>query len=354
MVLIALRRPYRLAGSRAGRGALADAAWRGRDTVERCRPLSCALERRRHFAAAPGSPTKRPGRFSDQFAGRVASTDREFLSGVGAQQVLIHDYRDMKFLKRLSAIGIAGSLMSSSALAYAVSIGLAPVWCGLLVLQTSGSAFMLLTYLRTYVARAVLDPRRGRLSITGCSLFGDPLTEETHLQLAFIEPGPTVTDTFIKFRLKGASMDPSSYLWYRIPRAQPDGKAAGGAVQLGMPTVGRAPRIASASSAAAAIGEPAKTQKRFRGAGLGLEEEAEQRRSVPTAPTHGGTVSAERRQMQKLAEATKKAAEAEAASAAAKSLASLRLHEGLPAGAEEEAKLLEFLEDPSAYANQIR
>ncbi|CAE7636708.1 CLC-B [Symbiodinium microadriaticum] len=61
--------------------------------------------------------------FASRADGDAISADRRYLTGEGGRMVLLHDYRDMKFLKRLSAVGMAASLMSSSGLAYAVSLG---------------------------------------------------------------------------------------------------------------------------------------------------------------------------------------------------------------------------------------
>ncbi|CAE7549896.1 unnamed protein product, partial [Symbiodinium natans] len=94
------------------------------------------------------------------------SADRRYLTSGGGRRVVLHDYRDLKFLKRVSAIGVFGSLMSSSSLAYAVSLGWNAELCAFLVFQTAGAALALYAYLRTYIARAVLDPRRAQLLIT--------------------------------------------------------------------------------------------------------------------------------------------------------------------------------------------
>lgn len=116
--------------------------------------------------------------------------------------VLLHDYRDMKFLKRLSAVGMAASLMSSSGLAYAVSLGWPAEHCAFLAFQTVGAALALYAYLRTYVARAVLCPKRAQLLVTGCSFFGQPRAEDEAIQLSQIRPGYSLEGGYIKFRMK--------------------------------------------------------------------------------------------------------------------------------------------------------
>lgn len=51
-----------------------------------------------------------------------------------------------------------------------------------------------------YVARAVLDPKRSQLLITGCTWFGAPRSTEEVIFLDQLRPGHALEGGFIKFR----------------------------------------------------------------------------------------------------------------------------------------------------------
>merc|ERR1740121_3030664 len=80
-------------------------------------------------------------------------------------------------------------------------------------------------YLRTYVARAVLDTRRSRVLVTGCGLFGEPLATEQEIALMALRPGAEVNDHFVKFGTRGAALDPSLR---RGCGRRPEARGAGG------------------------------------------------------------------------------------------------------------------------------
>lgn len=321
--------------------------------------------------AAPTSPQQpakaQPSKPKERL--RVVAADRSFLlgssasgAGAGGHQVLIHDYRDLKYLKQVSAIGIASTLMSSSGLAYAVSMDLGAAMCGGLAFQTVSAGLMLGMYLRTYVARAVLDTRRSRLLITGCGLFGEPLTSEQELPLMAIKPNPEVTDPYIKFATRGAAIDPSSWIWYRMPRAQ---LAETGARKRGA-QVGFAPAVSALALRPeqeklkpTAQGAAGPQGRHFPGAGLGAAEADDDGfgGSGLGGPAAAPAVPGPRRDRGSAAEAGEApSAFAEAAAsreplAERKSLADLRLLEGLPRDAREEQKIIDFFEDPLAYGS---
>ncbi|CAE8689226.1 unnamed protein product, partial [Polarella glacialis] len=268
--------------------------------------------------------------------GQVLAADRDFLfaSAGAGRQVVLHDYRDTVFLKRLSAAGVACTLMSSSGVAYALSFGMGPEACSFVALQTLGAGLALYAYLRTYVARAVLDPRRSQLLVTGCGLFGVPLSHEEQVPLSKLKPGFDQSDHFIKFRIDGSPWDPSCWVWFRMPRAPPEGldaKAPGGA-QVGYRNVLKDVPSASETGPSAPV---------FRFPGLssspssseGFEEDSG--RSGPRAPA---------------AKVVAKPLPSAAPSGPRKTIEGLKLQNGLPANAQEEQKVLDFLEDPSAYS----
>ena len=64
---------------------------------------------------------------------------------------LIHseDYRDLKFLQRISAAGLFGTLMSSSGLAYAMVLTWPVEHCLMFAFQMVGVPLALHAYLRT-------------------------------------------------------------------------------------------------------------------------------------------------------------------------------------------------------------
>merc|ERR1719284_2003026 len=100
------------------------------------------------------------------------------------------------------------------------------MFCGFLAVQSATAAVVLGMYLRTYVARAVLDPRGSHLSLVCCSFFGEPSAAEHHLPLAMLHPEPHVTEDYIKFRLQGSPLHPACWVWYRMPRAPKGGLEA--------------------------------------------------------------------------------------------------------------------------------
>ena len=67
------------------------------------------------------------------------------------KKTLIHseDYRDLKFLQRISAAGLFGTLMSSSGLAYAMVLTWPVEHCLMFAFQMVGVPLALHAYLRT-------------------------------------------------------------------------------------------------------------------------------------------------------------------------------------------------------------
>lgn len=281
-----------------------------------------------------------------------------------AHQVLIHDHRDEKFLKQVTAGGLCATLMSSSAAAYAFAFHLTPLSCGGLIFQTVAAGACTVLYLRTYVARAVLEPRRGQLSVIGCSFFGEAMTSEQVLPLALLQPGSDVTRDYIQFRIKGSVFNPACWIPYRMPRASGEDAGTKQGTQVGGPLLAsRAPPASGGSAQSsqsikdkalsffkggdeaavpppAVSAAPASPTRRFRGAGLGAEGggfddfDAPIRR--PAAPA--------------VRSAAGPAPSAETAAQAARSLTDLRLKHGLPSDPQEEQKILDFFDNPSAYA----
>jgi len=80
----------------------------------------------------------------------------------------------------------------------------------------------------------------------------------------------SLSDQFIKFQLKGSSLDPAHWMWYRIPRAsvRESGKQREKGVQVGYRRDAPPAEEAAAAAAPAAPARPA--GRRFLGAGLGL------------------------------------------------------------------------------------
>lgn len=277
---------------------------------------------------------------------QMLEVDRGAL-GSGGGQVLIHDHRELKFLKQLSAAGIFAALMSSSGLAYAVSLDFGFTYVAGLFLQTTGAGLLLMAYLRSYVARASLDPRRARLVITSSSLFGEPSLTDQELPLALLEPGATLTDHYIKFRISGSKWNPACWIAYRMPRARADGRDRKPGAQVGYRasvaarTQLSATTTSSASAAPSSVGV-SKSRHRFLGAGLGGSDAAAE--GMP----RGFAAPPSSRLPRVAAEATSRAAPEPAAPE--KSLAGLTLHHGLPVNHAEEQKILEFFDDPMAYA----
>eukprot|EP00930_Biecheleria_cincta_P057155 TRINITY_DN43129_c0_g1_i1.p1 TRINITY_DN43129_c0_g1~~TRINITY_DN43129_c0_g1_i1.p1 ORF type:complete len:338 (-),score=51.12 TRINITY_DN43129_c0_g1_i1:45-1058(-) len=276
---------------------------------------------------------------------QVLAANRDFLlSGAGAgRQVLLHDYRDVKWLKRISAAGLAGTLMSSSGVAYAVSFGMPLEYCGFLALQTVGVGFALYSYCRTYVARAVLDPRRSQLILTGCSLFGYPRTNDDIIQFRELQPGPFVTAHFIQFRLAGSSLSPSNWIWFRMPRSGGDvaavkpGEKVGYRAQTQSAAAG-----ARAPLAAAAVSEGSSTgggYRRFLGAGLGADADISTGPALSSGPRRPSAKSVP--------------AEAAVSREPQKIIPGLKLTNGLPASPQEEQKLFDFFEEPAAYGSSL-
>eukprot|EP00438_Fugacium_kawagutii_P032135 Skav231553 [mRNA] locus=scaffold481:18554:20431:- [translate_table: standard] len=128
------------------------------------------------------------------------------------------DYRDLQFLKKLSAAALFGTLMSSSGLAYALALTWPLERCLMLMFQMVGVPLAAHAYLRTYVARAVLDPKRSQLRITGCSWFGAPRSTEEVIFLDHLRPGYSLEGGYIKFRVEGPSWDISRWIWFRMAR----------------------------------------------------------------------------------------------------------------------------------------
>lgn len=302
-----------------------------------------------------GPPAPVAQRSSQPSRVKMVSADRDFLLALpGSQQILLHDYRDQKFLKQVSAAGLAGTLMSSSMLAYAVAFNLGPVMYGGLMFQTVGAALVSTMYLRTYVARAILDTRRSRLLITGCSYFGEVSSKDQEVPLMSLEPAANLGNHFIKFRTRSSAFDPSRWFSYRMPRfqegtdrkpgtsvgftpvvEQPQASSTAGKLEVPKP---KARPGGSASSAAA--------PRRFPGAGIGVADD--------DGFGPGGGASAPRVQKPSWSGASAEASEGvranEAGADKRKTLASLRLQHGLPRDAREEQKILDFLEEPISYA----
>lgn len=314
---------------------------------------------------SPGSGPVRPLRVpTEQPLAAASGSVSPRSPSVPGHQVLIHDHRDLKFLKTVTAGGLFATLMSSSAAAYAFAFALSPLQCGGLIFQTVAAGACTVLYLRTYVARAVLEPRRGQLSVIGCSFFGEPMTTEQVLPLALLQPGSDVTQDYISFRIKGSVFNPACWIPYRMPRSAGDDPTSKPGVQVGGPLLasrappakdGDAPSshgvvdsalsfvkgggetlkpLPRASSASSTSVSPA---RRFRGAGLGSEigdfEDGPVRR--PSAPARRSVASP----LSTLE-----------AAPAARSLVDLRLKKGLPVGAQEEQKILDFFDNPTAYA----
>ncbi|CAJ1422334.1 unnamed protein product [Effrenium voratum] len=269
--------------------------------------------------------------WASQLGGENISVDRRFLKGASSRAVLLHDYRDVKFLKRISAAGIAGTLMSSSALAYAITLGMPTERCLMFAFQTAGAALALHAYLRTYVARLVLDPKRSQLLLTGCSIFGAPRAEDDVIYLDHLRPGFALEGGYIKFRLEGKAWDASKWIWFRMPRG------GDGEVNPGQ-QVGHRSSPKSQESAPEPVASGSSGPRQFHGAGLG----------VATA----GEASARPRAPQMRLEKPVKEA-ASAAQRPQKVFEALKLQDGLPASAQEEQKILDFLNEPAAYGTPM-
>lgn len=275
----------------------------------------------------------------------VVSADRNFLlANSGSGHIVVHDHRDLKFLRRVTAGGVAMTLMSSSGLAYAISLDLGALQCGGFALQTLSAGLCLAMYLRSYVARAVLDARRSRLLVTGCGLFGEPLQSVQEFPLMSLRPGASMADHYIRFRARGSPVDPSSWIWYRIPRMsnQEEGAARTPGAQVGFTP---APRDAAvAHPPAQKLSPPSKGSdgRRFPGAGLG---------STATDDGFGSSSQGKPAVVGPRQGAKANAAESDASAAVQRrSLADLRLLHGLPADAREEQKIVDFFDDPMAFA----
>lgn len=280
----------------------------------------------------------------------VVAADRNFLlaSAGGGHQVLLHDHRNLTFLKRITAGGVFVALMSSSGLVYALTFDFGPAACAGLALQTVGGFLLLVMYLRTYVARAVLDQRRAKLVLTGCGFFGEPLATDQQIPLMHLQPGASRSDHYIKFRIRGAAWDPSCWIWYRMPRASAeDGAARSAGAQVGFrasPAETFLAPAATEASLARMLSPASHTGRRFPGAGLGgvVGPTA----TAPVGPALLGS-SPSREAAQSLGGTSTRENNA---SALCKSLAGLRLQHGLPANDAEEQKILDFFDDPTAYA----
>ncbi|OLQ08993.1 hypothetical protein AK812_SmicGene7463 [Symbiodinium microadriaticum] len=209
--------------------------------------------------------------------------------------------------------------------------------CAFLAFQTVGAALALYAYLRTYVARAVLCPKRAQLLVTGCSFFGQPRAEDEAIQLSQIRPGYSLEGGYIKFRMEGPAWDASRWVWFRIPRSEESGNTAKGA-QVGFRPERPSPKESTASQTVVPERTTQPSQRRFMGAGLGGANagDEEARGSAPRPPTVKQVV-----------------VEQTSDTAPAKVLA-LKLENGLPATARDEQLLLDFFEDPNAYGVTMR
>eukprot|EP00931_Biecheleriopsis_adriatica_P055573 TRINITY_DN32895_c0_g1_i1.p1 TRINITY_DN32895_c0_g1~~TRINITY_DN32895_c0_g1_i1.p1 ORF type:complete len:355 (+),score=64.38 TRINITY_DN32895_c0_g1_i1:30-1094(+) len=284
-------------------------------------------------------------------SGQVLSANRSYLAGMGGgRQVVLHDYRDVKFLKRVSAAGVAGTLMSSSGLAYAISLNMSPAYCAFLALQTLGSGFALYSYLRTYVARVVLDPNRSQLLVTGCSLFGYPRAEDDQLQLSQIRPGVDLSEGFIKFRLEGSSFDPSCWVWFRIPRAPSDGSPV---ISRPDAHVGFRPTVQPVSSDPVSEKIPGEIVQGHKFLGAGLDGSG--RVKTPATGTWPQEGEVEGRSKGPRAPLAKPAVEAQkpVRRGPRKAILDMKLQNGLPASPQEEHKLLDLFAEPVAYGTTM-
>lgn len=331
--------------------------------LQQCRRASDLLQNRPVAASAlpaatPATPSSpRAAGASQRPNQRMVSADRAFLLGGSGgshrDQVLLHDSRDVKHLKLVTNGGLFATLMSSSGIAYAVAFNMGPAAIGGFALQTVAAAIVFLyVYPRTYVARAVLDPRRATISLTGCGLFGEPLASAERIPLAMLHPGTSRCDTYIKFRTRAPAVNPSSWVWYRMPRAHVfDGSAKGKvASQVGFRAEAEEPAEPAAPAAAPPPqnARPAKGSH-FPGAGLGDDS----RSAIPGAPhaprPRGRGAVAQSRPIGRAGDATSHTVQEEASSSY-RSLADLRLQNGLPASPEEEQKVLDFFDNPTDYA----
>lgn len=312
---------------------------------------------------------------------RVVAADRSFLlgieavpgSGTGAQSlVVLHEHRDVDFLRRVSAVGLFGTLMSSSGLAYALSMGMSSAVSGGLALQTAGAALCLAMYLRTYVARLVLDTKRARLSITGCGLFGEPMAREQNVPLALLQPGVKTSEKYIQFRVRGQPWDPFCWVWYKVPRISATKPGIAGAsvwnaaaaalpitgptpvksadaklAVTSLPMVGRLAKDNGASSTA--VTSSSHARRAFPGAGLRCVTAARAADSaaadalVPSVPAAPMAPSLTPNRFAVAPVSPPPTVERSP-------LAGLRLRGGLPLNAREEQKLLDFFADPTTYA----
>lgn len=263
--------------------------------------------------------------------------------------MLLHDYRDVRYLKRVTAVGVVATLFPATAITYAVAYGADLAIPAFLSLQTFGACMLLLSFLRSYVARATLDPRRARLAITGCGFFGEPLSTDQYLPLALIKPQARINDKFIMFNIDGSAFNPATWVAYRIPRAQTHGDDRKPGAQVGFrPLVSANVKVevrrddgdAGASKSTTGSGH------RFLGAGLGARGGAVAE-EAPRRPTTSRAAEAAARP---AAPAGDEGGFQEGAAPAQKSLAGLKLHHGLPASGAEEQKIIDFFDDPAAYA----
>jgi len=246
-------------------------------------------------------------------------------------RVVLHDHRDVTSLKRISATGIIGTMMSSSGLLYSLTLDFPLEFSAILGLQSVTAAVVLALYLRTYVARAVLDTRRAQLSVTVCGLFGTASAKEHHLPLTMIESF-SKSDKFLKFRLKSAVWNPERWVSYRIPRRQSNAKDRTTA-QVESPSAAflkitpDTPKVVRSSNVSGG--------RRFLGAGLGGATLAEDF-TAPARPTV----------VRRLPSEPSDALPTEATH----SLGSLKLQKGLPVDGAEEQKIVDFFRNPTAYA----
>eukprot|EP00435_Cladocopium_sp_Y103_P052992 s1206_g16.t2 len=158
------------------------------------------------------------------------AVDRRFLAGEGSRMVLLHDYRDLKFLQRISAVALFGTLMSSSGLAYALALTWPVERCLMLAFQ----------------------------------MVGVPLV----IFLDQLRPGHALEGGFIKFRLEGSAWDMSRWIWFRMPRGAHGTDTVRPGKQVGNRPVQRSAQAVEKSSTT--VEQPGDGRRHFLGAGLGV------------------------------------------------------------------------------------
>eukprot|EP00434_Breviolum_minutum_P007623 symbB.v1.2.006726.t4/scaffold402.1/size211320/20 len=265
----------------------------------------------------------------------IISVDRRALAGESSRMVLLHDYRDLKFLQRISAAGLFGTLMSSSGLAYAMVLTWPVEHCLMFAFQMVGVPLALHAYLRTYVARAVLDPKRSQLLVTGCTWFGTPRSSEDAIFLDQLRPGHALEGGYIKFRLEGSAWDISRWIWFRMPRGGHGVEAVRPGKQVGNRPVAR-----PAATLEQKPGEDSSSgdaRRHFLGAGLGGNTSKD-------GPEFAAPRAPQMRQTQEpmVSQGPRRVMQAP------------KLQNGLPASSQEEQKLFDFFSEPSEFGLCLR